>query len=313
MFETLATMFSPDFFHAAIRMAVPIILAAVGEVYLERSGIINLGIEGLMLFGAFFAVIGAYVTAQAGIGFLWSILAGSVFASAFGFAVITLRANQIVAGAALNMVALGLTTFLPRLIFGIRPLPPQVPGIEVWAIPGLSDIPFFGYVLFQHSPLVYLTFILVIVLTFVLFHTSWGLNIRAIGEDPRTADAAGIRVNRWRYACILLNGALCGIAGATLSLSQLNTFVDNMTAGRGFIALAAVILGQWNPIGATLASLVFGAANAFQLRLQTFGIEISSQILLMIPYVLTLIGVIIFRGHTAAPAALAQPYVIEEA
>lgn len=313
LIEQLAQIFSPDFFHATIRMATPLILAAIGEVYLERSGVINIGLEGQMLFGAFFGVLGAYVTNHAGVGLIWSIVGGGVAAMLFGLAVITLRANQIVAGAALNMLALGLTTFLYRVVFGIRLLPPQVPGIEIWAIPILSDIPFIGYILFQQSPLVYLAAILVAVLTFILLKTTWGLKIRAVGENPRAADTLGIRVNQWRYACVALNGMLCGIAGATLSLSQLNTFVDNMTAGRGFIALAAVIFGRWNPFGASIASLVFGAANALQLRLQTVGVQISSQLLLMIPYALTLLGVIIFRGHTAAPAALAKPYVKEEA
>ncbi len=312
MIELFAALFSADFFHAAIRMAIPLILAAIGEVYLERSGVINIGIEGLMLIGAFFGVLGAYVTDQAAFGLLWSMLSGGVAALVFGLAVITFRANQIVAGAALNMIALGLTTFLPRVIFGVRPLPLQVPGVKVWAIPVLSDIPFFGYIFFQQSPIVYFTFFLVIVLTLILFHTTWGLNIRAVGENPRAADAVGIRVYSWRYACVTLNGILCGLAGATLSLSQLNTFVDNMTAGRGFIALAAVIFGRWHPVGATIAALIFGAANALQLRLQTFGVRISSHLLLMIPYALTLLGVIIFRGETAAPVALAKPYVKEE-
>jgi ABC-type uncharacterized transport system permease subunit len=310
--EQLLALFSLDFFHATIRMATPLILAAIGEVYLERSGVINIGMEGLMLFVAFFGVLGASVTQYAGIGLLWSILSGGLAAMVFGLAVITLRANQIVAGAALNIIALGVTTFLPRVIFGIRPLPPQVPGIQDWVIPVLSDIPIIGYILFQQSPIVYLTLVLIIVLTFVLFRTTWGLKIRAVGENPRASDTAGISVYGWRYACVLLNGFLCGVAGATLSLAQLNTFVDNMTAGRGFIALAAVIFGRWNPVGATVASLAFGAANALQLRLQTFDIGISSQLLLMIPYALTLLGVIIFRGQTAAPAALAKPYAKEE-
>ena len=311
--EKFLELFTTEFFYATIRMATPLTLAAIGEVYLERSGVINIGMEGMMLLGAFFGVLGAALSGNPLVGLLAAIAIGALAALLFGLAVITLRANQIVAGAAVNITALGLTSFLPRVIFGIRPLPPQVTGIEVWPVPGLSNIPFVGHVLFEQSPVVYLTYFLVVISTFVLFRTTWGLKIRSVGEYPRAADTVGISVHSWRYGCTVLNGMLCGIAGASLSLAQLNTFVDNMTAGRGFIAMAAVVFGRWNPVGATIAALVFGAATALQLRLQAFEIGISSQLLLMLPYAVTLLGVIIFRGQTAAPVALAKPYVKEQA
>ena len=309
--ETLLGLFTVEYFFGTIRMATPLALAGIGEVYLERTGIINLGIEGIMLCGAFFAVLGASVTGSPFLGLLTAMLAGLIVALVFGVAVISLRANQIVAGAAINIGALGLTTFLSRVVFGIRMLPVQVEAIEPWPVPLLSEIPFIGRVFFQQTPIVYLTYVLIAVSTYVLFKTTWGLKIRAVGEYPMAADTVGINVYAWRYLAAMVNGVLCGIAGASLSLAHLNLFVDNMTAGRGFIALAAVIFGRWNPVGVALGALLFGAADALQLRFQAFGVGISNQLLLMLPYLLTLIAVIILRGQTAAPAALAKPYVKE--
>jgi len=310
--DLLKLLLTQEFFYATIRIATPILLAALGEVFLERSGVINLGMEGIMLMGALFGVIGASISGNTWIGLMTAMASGLIVALIFGLSVITLRSNQIVAGAAVNIVALGLTTFLNRVIFGIRPLPVQVNVLSPWPVPILSKIPVLGYIFFEQDPLVYLAYFVIIISTFILFRTTWGLKIRSVGEHPRAADTVGISVIKWRYICIMFNGIMCGIAGASLSLVQLNTFMDNMTSGRGFIAMAAVIFGRWNPIGTTLASLVFGGASALQLRLQAFEIGISNQILLMIPYLLTLIGVIIFRGQTATPKALAKPYAKEE-
>lgn len=310
--DLLHLILSQEFFHAAIRIATPIILAAIGEVILERSGVINLGMEGTMLIGALFGVIGASATGNTWVGLLIAMGAGILVALIFGISVITLGSNQIVTGAAINITALGLTSFLNRVIFGIRALPVQIEPLSPVKIPYLNQIPFLGSVLFNQDPMVYLAFFVIIISTFILFKTTWGLKIRAVGEHPRSADTVGISVNKWRYICLVFNGMMCGIAGASLSLVQLNTFTDNITTGRGFIAMAAVIFGRWNPIGATLGALVFGAASALQLRLQAFQIGISNQVLLMIPYLLTLLGVIIFRGQTSTPKALAKPYLKEE-
>lgn len=306
--EVLLGLFTVEFFYAAIRMASPIALAALGEVYLEKAGILNLGIEATMLMGAFFGVLGSALSGSALVGVLTAMAAGILTNLVFGFLVITMRANQIVTGAALNITALGMTSFLSRVIFGVRSLPVQVQGVKPLTIPLLSDIPVIGRILFDQTPLVYFTYIMVIVMTFVLYRTTWGLKIRSVGEHPRAADTLGINVIRWRYGCVLLAGALGGIAGSILSLAQLSTFVDNMIAGRGFIALAAVIFGRWNPIGAAAAALVFGAADAMQMRVQAFSLNIPSDFLLLLPYLITLIGVIIFRGKAAAPVALTKPY-----
>lgn len=312
--DNFLSLFTEKFFNASIRMATPLILAAIGEVYLERAGILNLGLEAMMLLGAFFGVLGASLSGSPIIGLLSAIMAGLFAGLIFGIWVISLRANQIVTGAAMNIAALGLTSFLSRVIFGIRTLPTQVTGFKEWPIPILSDIPVIGRILFYHTPLVYFALFLVIIMTFILFRTTWGLKIRAIGEHPRASESVGIGVLSWRYGMSLLCGGLCGIAGATLSLAQLTTFVDNMTAGRGFIALAAVIFGRWNPIGASAASLVFGATDALQMRFQAFSVGLPPDIFLMLPYLLTLVGVIVFRSRrTQAPVALAKPYKREDA
>ncbi|MCC6147446.1 MAG: ABC transporter permease [Anaerolineaceae bacterium] len=306
--EVFLGLFTVEFFYATIRMASPIALAALGEVYVEKAGILNLGIEATMLMGAFFGVLGSALSGSAFVGVLTAMAAGMLTGLLFGFLVITMRANQIVTGAALNIAALGMTSFLSRIIFGVRLLPVQVQGIKPLPIPFLKDIPGLGKILFEQTPLVYFTYFMVIVMTYALYRTTWGLKIRSVGEHPRAAETLGISVIRWRYGCVLLGGALGGIAGSILSLAQLSTFVDNMIAGRGFIALAAVIFGRWNPLGAAAAALVFGAADAMQMRVQAFSLNLPSDFLLMLPYLITLIGVIIFRGRAAAPVALTKPY-----
>ena len=308
MIELLFSLLTIEFLYATIRMATPIALSAIGEVYNERSGVLNVGIEGTMLIGAFAGVIGSAYSQNAFVGVLSAALASLLTALIYGVIVITLKANQIVAGFALNIAALGITDFLYRVIFGIRSLPVQVPGVNLWEVPVLSRIPIIGPILFQNNSIVYFTYLLVPVAYFILFHTTIGLRIRSVGENPRAADMVGINVVFWRYSTTLFSGILCGIAGAALSLANVNTFVAGMTAGRGFIALAAVIFGRWNPVGATLAALLFGAAQALALRLQAFGIGIPSQFLIMLPYVLSLLGIIIFRGTGSSPAALTIPY-----
>ena len=306
--EVFFGLFTVEVFYATVRMASPIALAALGEVYLEKSGILNLGLEATMLMGAFFGVLGSAFSGSAFVGVLTAMAAGALTGLLFGFLVITMRANQIVTGAALNIAALGMTSFLSRVIFGVRSLPVQVQGVKPLTIPILSDIPVIGRILFDQTPLVYFTYFMVIVMTFVLYRTTWGLKIRSVGEHPRAAETLGISVLGWRYGCVLLGGALGGIAGSILSLAQLNTFVDNMIAGRGFIALAAVIFGRWNPVGAAVAALVFGAADALQMRVQAFSLNVPSDLLLLMPYLITLVGVIIFRSRAAAPVALTKPY-----
>lgn len=309
LFEALLTQ---DFFSATVRMAAPIILAAVGEVMLERAGIFNLGIEATILIGAFFGVLGSYLFGSAWLGLLVAILAGCVVGLIFGWAVISMRANQAVTGTALNIFALGITSLLARMIWGVRDTPLQVAAIGVWPVPVLSKIPYIGPILFEHSPLVYLAYIMVVVVAVVLYKTTWGLKIRAIGEHPRAADTMGINVLTWKYAMSVAACALAAIAGAMLSISFMNLWVDNISAGRGYMAIACVILGQWSPWGVVLGGLIFGAGNALQMRLQSFGLPIATNLVLTLPMIIALIVVLLAKGSALArPMALAKPYYKE--
>jgi ABC-type uncharacterized transport system permease subunit len=311
MSDALLNSLIIEYLHSTIRIAVLIVLPCLGEVFLERSGVINIGMEGAILTGAFFGVLGSAITGSALVGVVFAVIAGAIVTLMFSVVVVTMRANQIVSGMAVNMVALGLTSFLNRLIFGVRGIPLMVAGIDPFPIPYLSNIPVIGRILFQQDVFVYLAYVLVPMAVFVMYRTTWGLKIRAVGEHPEAADTVGINVYAWRYRMAVLNGIMCGLAGAALSLSQLNTFTENMTAGRGFIAMAAVIFGRWNPASATLAALAFAATDALQLRVQGFGIGISSQFLMMMPYLFTLIAVAFFRGRWSMPAALASSYARE--
>ena len=194
------------------------------------------------------------------------------------------------------------------MIFGMPELPPQAPGFGLLPIPVLSDIPIIGEILFKQTFPVYIVYIMIILMTLILYRTTWGLKIRAVGEFPRAAHTVGINVIGWRYGCAILDGALAGFAGAMLSLANLTTFIDNMSAGRGFISLAAVVFGRWDPVGATVASLLFGGADALQMRVQAFGVKVGSDVLLVLPYVVTLLAVILFRGKAGAPASMGQAY-----
>jgi len=307
--ENLLSLFSQEFFYATMRMASPIILIATGEVILQRSGIINLGMESMVIIGAFLGVLGSSFFGSGWMGVLTAMAGGCLVGFLFGFFVISLRTNQSVTGIAFNVIGMGLTSVLNRVLWGIRMVPVQVDGIARFPIPLLSKIPFIGPVLFDHTPIVYLAYILVFVAVFVLYKTSLGLKIRSIGEDPWAAASIGINVIRWRYSCIILAGCLAAMGGTILSLSQMNMFVEGMSGGRGYFALATVILGQWHPIGAALGGLLFGAGQALQMRLQVFGVPIASDLLLVFPFLLALIAVIIFHGEASAkPAALGKPY-----
>lgn len=252
---------------ATLRLATPLILASSGEVVAERTGILNIGLEGMILMGAFFSFLVAWMTGSVAVGVLAGMVAGMALAGLMAVLSIRARADQIVVGVGLNILAFGVTTFLFREIFAgreevllSRPSPV--------AIPLLSRIPVIGPVVFRQTLLVYLAFLTVAVVWFVLFRTTWGLSIRATGEVPEAADSAGIGVARIRWVGTLVAGLLAGAGGAFLSVGQLGLYIEGMSAGRGFLALAAVIFGRWRPLGVLGACLVFGAADALQLRLQ---------------------------------------------
>jgi ABC-type uncharacterized transport system permease subunit len=297
-----------EFLGTVLRLSVPLVFAAVGGVLSERSGVYNIGLEGMILAGAFGAAVGAFFLATPFGGLAAGAACGLLAASILAVLGVSLRVNQIVSGIAINLLVLGLTSFLSRVVFGAQANTLSLPGFGRIAVPGLASIPVLGPVLFAQDPLVYLMYAIVPLLYFVMFATPWGLDIRAVGENPAAADAAGISVARVRYACVLGSGVLAALGGCYLVLSQVFLFSEHMSAGKGFIALAAVILGRWNPAGALLACLLFGFFDAFQLRLQFANPQIPYQIFVMLPYVVSILALVGLVGKPTPPGAAGLPY-----
>ncbi|MEM6353573.1 MAG: ABC transporter permease [Cyanobacteria bacterium P01_D01_bin.14] len=300
--------FLADFLAACLRLTVPLAFAALGGLLSERSGILNIGLEGMMLTGAFTSAAVAL-----GIGEPWVAIAIACIVSAgagllHAYLCVSLRVNQLVSGLAINLTAAGLTTYGARLLFDTGTV--ELPGIEPVRIPILADIPLLG-VLFSQDVLFYLLMVLLPLTTYGLFHTRWGLSLRAVGNVPQAADTAGVSVIRVRYASVILCGGLCGLAGAYLALVHVGFFTENMSAGKGFIALAALIFGRWHSVSTFFACLLFGATEALQLRIQAFGLEIPYQFLAMLPYVTALLALAGIAGNAVPPAALGVPYTKE--
>ena len=297
-----------DFLGTSLRLSVPLVFAAVGGLLAERSGVYNIALEGMMLAGAFGAAVGAYLSGAAlpglGLGLLLG-AAGGLLLAVLG---VSLKVNQIVAGIAINLLAVGLTAFLARQIFGLDATTTTLAGFRPVPIPLLADIPGLGPVLFDQDPLVYLLYLLIPVAHWLLFRTPWGLEVRATGESPSAADSAGVPVYRVRYACVILSGCLAALGGCYLLLSQVHLFTEHMSAGKGFIALAALILGRWTPLGALFACLFFGLCDALQLRLQFANPGVPYQIFVILPYVASILALIGFYGRVRPPAAAGLPY-----
>jgi general nucleoside transport system permease protein len=273
----------------ALALATPLLLAALGEIVSERAGVLNIGVEGLMLIGALAGVAGCFLTGSPWFGLLLA-----------------------VAGTGVNIFALGVTAALRREIFGDSGATFTVAALPAWRIPGVADIPLLGPILFTQDPVVHFALVLTAVASWMLFHTRGGLELRAAGENPAAADSGGLSVARLRWRATLICGALCGLAGGHLSLGLSNTFVEGMTAGRGFIALAIVIVSRWTPYGALLTAILFGLANAVQYRFQALGLSnLPHQLFLALPYVLTLAAAAAFSRRVGAPAALGRPYIRE--
>jgi general nucleoside transport system permease protein len=291
---------------STIRNATPLIFAALGGMFSERSGVVNIGLEGLMLISAFAGVVGAFLSGSALVGLGFGLAAGLLFALIHALMCITFEADQIISGTAINLLALGGTGFLMVLIFGSGGTSPRVSGFKEVAIPLLSDIPLIGPALFNQSLLVYLMYALIPITWFVVFRTPFGLRLRATGEVPEAVDTAGVSVARMRYYGVALSGLLAALGGVYLSMGILSAFTENMTVGRGFIALAALIFGRWNPIGAAGAALLFGfgLAVSFQVPQEAVPIEFIQ----MLPYVLTIVALAGFGGRAIAPAAIGRPY-----
>lgn len=282
-------------FNSMFRMVAPILLAALGGAICSRVGLFNVGLEGFVLVGAFSAIVGNYYTGNVFLAVLIAVAVTMLFSWIFAYMSIHLQANVIVVGISFNFLALGLTAFCLKAIFHVKGAfyDKNMIGLPKWDIPLIKDIPFVGGIISGHSPLVYLAFVLVFVLQFFLFKSVTGFRMIAVGENPVAAKSIGIKVNRMQYLAVLICGVLCGLAGAQLSLGQVTMFTEGMTAGRGFIALVATMLGQANPIGVMASSLLFGLMDAFSIRLQ--GFSLPTHFTQMLPYIVTLLAMMFFR------------------
>lgn len=298
--EIFESIFSMNMLMATLRMAVPLAIASIGSVICERSGIINLGIEGMMLSGAFGAVVGAHYTSNPWLGVLAGVLTGGLFGLIHALLCIKFRTNQSVSGVGINIFASGLTIVLCRAIWDSDGSSGTVEQVSNITIPGLNKIPLIGQLFDKQSPFLYITALIVFVSWYIMYKTNIGLRLRTIGDHPKAAATAGVNVTRYRYVCVILCGMLCGLAGAYLSVDQSNLFVKEMVAGRGFMALAATIFGGWNPAGSLFASLLFAFAQALRINV---SMALPQRILQMVPYVLTLLVLIVFRRRAQGPQA----------
>jgi simple sugar transport system permease protein len=307
--DILSLLLTPDLWQAALAAAVLLLLPALGGVISERSGVVNIAMEGMMLTGAFFGVVADLAWHNPWLATLVAIVAGGAMALVHAVVSIRFRADQIVSGIAINIFAAGLTVFLVRRIFGQQDVGHVGPSelLPNLSIPLLDQIPFIGKVIFQQNVVVYVALILLVVVHVVLFRTRLGLRIRAVGEHPHAADTAGINVYTIRYGAVITSGLLSGLAGAFLAIGVSNTFVPNMTDGRGYIALAAMIFGKWTPLGAFLACLIFGVGEAIYANNST--IHVSAYLLSMLPYILVLVVLAGLVGRSSPPAADGIPYV----
>ena len=299
------TELATSFLDATVRTATPLALAALGETIVERSGVMNIGLEGTIIAGAFASVA---IAGTAGVGgaFIGSIVAGVVCALVLGVLIVSLRAEQIVAGTALTLLALGLTGMLYRSLFGTSGVALTIPTAKPILVPVLSGIPVIGRALFAQPVTTYLVYGLVPLLSWWLYRTQGGLSLRAVGENPAAAVAAGVSPDRVRWWALVFGGALGGLSGASLAIAQVGTFAEGMSAGRGFIAIAIVALGRWSPVGVAVAALLFGAASALQFAFQSLGWALPYQLFLALPYVLTLTALAGIAGRHAPPAALGR-------
>lgn len=290
---------------SGIRLATPYLYAAIGETFSQRSGVLNLGVEGQMLLGAFAAFYVSLTTGNLWLGMLAAVLVGAAMGLAMAYVTVNLQAEQGISGIGFYLFGLGMSDLLfQKLMATVETLQ----GFPKIYIPGLSDIPGIGEIFFSHNILVYIAFLLVPIAWFVLNKTTLGLKIRSVGENPEAADSLGVNVGRIRYFTIILGGILSGIAGASLSIGLLNVFQQNMTSGSGFIAVALVYFGAWRPIGVLGGALLFSMINSLQLWIQVKSVPIPSEIAIMMPYVLTILVLVATVSRVRAPSALTKPF-----
>lgn len=311
--ETALTLtFLVGLIAATLRVATPLVFASIGEVFTERSGILNLGIEGIMFLGAFVGFAAGYKAEEAGLsGYLWiglgsAILAGILMGLLMALFSVTFGVNQHVAGLGITLLCTGLSLFGFRMVFGERAVLPSIDPFAV--VSPLRGVPVAGELLSQYL-LTYIAFLVLVPLSWwLLFRTSFGLNLRSVGENPEAVDAAGLSVFRIRYLVLALGGALMAIGGAFLSLAQLGAFSPGIIAGRGWVCIALVIFARWHPVRAALGALLFGGVFALQLRLQTMGFEMPFEIFLALPYLVTIAALALAGRQVSYPAAYLKPY-----
>ena len=293
------------FLEASVRTATPLAFAALGELVTERAGVINIGLEGAIIAGALGSIVCAGL-GGVGVGMAGALLAGIAIAAVFAFFVVSLRADQIITGTAISMLALGMTGTLYRTIYGTQGAALHSPTMSPVGIPLLRDTPIVGSALFAQPVTTYALYVIVPLLAWWLYRTPAGLALRAVGERPEAASAAGLSPDRIQWGAILFGGAMGGLSGGTLVLAQVGTFAEGMSAGRGFIAIAIVVLGRWTPLGVAGAALLFGAASALKFLSQAMGWAMPYEASLALPYILTLVALAGVRGRASAPAALGE-------
>ncbi len=291
--------------HSGVRLATPYLYAALGEMLGQRSGVLNLGVDGIMLMGAFSAFYVVFNTGNVWLGLVAAIGAGALMGLLMAVISITMQAEQGISGIGLYLFGLGLSSLLFRVTIGTVE---GVSGFSAFHVPFLSEVPVIGRIFFQHNLLVYGAYLLVPVAWFVLQKTSFGLKIRAVGQNPEAADSLGVSVNGVRYATTIIGSAMAGLAGASLSIGLLNIFQENMTNGLGFIAVALVYFGGWRPYGVMAGALLFATVNALQLWAQMLSLPISSDLAVMLPYLLTIVVLALSARQMRQPAALTKPY-----
>ena len=301
----------PDIFAASVRMCVPLLLVALGELYSERAGLVNIGLDGLMTIGAFIGFVVAYKSGNLWLGVLVGACSGVLVNLIYAFCTVTLCVNQVVVGMAINILTPGIAMFAYKIIFGDSSGLVQGASMPIIAIPFLSDIPFIGKIFFRQSLLAYLAY-LAIPLS-IIFFTKFrsGLSYRSVGENPQAAETLGVNVIKTKYLACIVCGALAGIGGSFLTLVYTSTYADGVVAGRGFMALAAVIFGRWSPQGILGACLLFGFFDGFQINLQIFAQQVPYQFFQMLPYVFTILALVFFGAGKIGPKANGQPYYRE--
>lgn len=313
MVDVLLELLQVSFLAAIVRIACPLFFATLGEMFCERAGILNLGIEGIMVISALAGFAATYYTGSPYAGLLAAMVIGSIFNALMGLLTVSLGVNQHVSGLGITMLCVGLAFFTYRLVFGQPASPIEIVPFHEVPIPLLSQIPVIGPAVFDQFVIVYAAIVAVPLAAVILNHTPWGLNLRMVGENPYAADSAGVNVARVRYQALIIGGALMGVGGAFLSLAIAQTFTFGVISGRGWVCIALVVFGQWKPLRCAFAAILFAFIDALQLSLQAIGLGgIPPPFFLMLPFVMTIVAMAFVSRHAVAPSALLQPFRKEE-